>query len=99
MIAPKHFLPLLALCVAEGAFAQDPETFLREGNKLYRKGEHAAAADRYTQAGDDPRALFNKGNALYRQEQAEEARAGYEAAAARANDPREQARADRKSGV
>jgi len=55
----------------------------REGNKLYEKGEFAAAAEKFRAAllhGEDPHLRFNLGNALYGAGQKAQAAQAYRAA-------------------
>ncbi|MCC6671857.1 MAG: BatD family protein [Planctomycetes bacterium] len=71
---------LVGLLTAGAAGAQDPV----RAQELYRRGEHAAAAEAFAAAAERPdpdrRVLYNLGNALYRQGRHAEALLAYEQA-------------------
>ncbi len=90
---------LLATMAVSGMQAQDhkADAALSEGNALYRRGDHAGAADAYRRAGTlapaDLRPSFNLGDALYRQNDAAGAQQQFEQSVKAAKAPADQARA------
>lgn len=75
----------ILLCCAFAFTAKAQFKDVREGNKLYEKGNYKAAADAYQKAlstnPTDAKSLFNLGNALYQQKQYEAARKALNATA------------------
>lgn len=78
----KYILILLALCLFPLlAAAQKERSDIRQGNKLYEKGEFASSEKSYTEAlkknPESTEASFNLGGAIYKQERWKEASAAY----------------------
>lgn len=78
------------ICCAFAFAAQAQFKDVRQGNKLYEKGDYKAAADAYQKAltnnPADVKSLFNLGNALYKQKQYEAARKALNATAKTSTD-------------
>ena len=78
-------------------FAQEVKEHIREGNRLYKKGELEKAGEQYQKAlsvdPKDEKAVFNLGDALYRQEKYAEAAEQFEMATAAIDDKSERAKA------
>ncbi|WP_300598795.1 tetratricopeptide repeat protein [Niabella sp.] len=75
-----RFLYLLNL-IALPLFAQDGNSFIKQGNEYYGEGKMEEAVKAYDKAMDGPQkyiALMNKGNALYRLKKQEDALKTYE---------------------
>lgn len=81
---------LFFLCSAlTGLNAQSAHSFLRKGDKEYKKGNFAQAEDNYRKAREEkkqPQSTFNLGNAIYSQDRFDEAIKHYGEVAEETND-------------
>lgn len=88
---------LILLFSFQKSIAQDPEKFIRAGNKLYKDSLYEAAAEKFEQALEvDPnydKGIFNQGNAYYQQKNYEEALKNFELSAGLMEDPAQKAAA------
>lgn len=88
---------LMLFVSISNTIAQNPEKFIRGGNKYYNEDNFGAAELKYTEAlSEDPnseKGLFNQGNAYYKQEKYEESLQNYEMVAELLMNPAEKAAA------
>jgi Ca-activated chloride channel family protein len=77
--------------------AQNPDKYIRQGNKLYKDSIYDGAEQKYARALEaDPnyeKGIYNQGNAYYQQKKHEEAIKNYELSAGLIEDPKQKAAA------
>lgn len=91
------FLHIVLLAVGFAAYGQKGNDLIKEGNKLYEKGEFSEAEVRYRKAeaekGDPFVSRFNLGTSLFRQERFEEAASAFQQLPSTTEDKKQKAAA------